>query len=146
MRRREIKPITFNVERSLLFLLAKAHQHVVSLCKEELSEYEITPSQFILLANLWKMDSASQAKLSKKTQIDPSTIAGVIDRLTEKRLVERQPSPEDRRAHQVILTERGKELEKELGIAAHKVREKIKSEIHPNDIKILGRLLKRLNR
>ena len=72
MRRREIKPITFNVERSLLFLLAKAHQ--------------------------------------------------------------------------VILTERGKELEKELGIAAHKVREKIKSEIHPNDIKTLGRLLKRLSR
>jgi len=136
--------MTFDVERSVGFLLAKAYQHVVSLCKEEFAFYEITPPQFILLAYLWKLDSVSQAELSETAQIDRTTIVGIVDRLAERGLVERQPHPEDRRVHLVILTARGWELEKELCMAAARVRNKITARILPGEYKTLLRLLERL--
>jgi len=136
--------MTFDVERSVGFLLAKAYQQVVSLYKEEFASYEITPQQFILLACLWELGSASQADLSKKTQIDRTTIVGIVDRLEEKGLVERQPHPGDRRVHRIILTISGRELEKELCVAANRVRNKIETRILPGEYKTLGRLLKRL--
>ena len=136
--------MTFDIERSVGFLLAKAYQHVVSLCKEELAVYEITPPQFILLAYLWKLDAVSQTELSEATQIDRTTIVGIVDRLVKKGLVERQQHPADRRAYRIILTTRGRELEKELCIAASRVRDKLTTRILPGEYKTLGRLLKRL--
>jgi DNA-binding MarR family transcriptional regulator len=141
---RRSKAMTFDVERSVGFLLAKAYQHVVSLYKEEFAVYKITPPQFILLAYLWKMDTVSQTELSEMTQIDRTTIVGIVDRLVEKGLVERQQHPEDRRAYRIILTARGRELETELRMAANRVRDKMTTRILPGEYKTLGRLLKRL--
>jgi DNA-binding MarR family transcriptional regulator len=136
--------MTFDVERSVGFLLAKACQHVVSLCKEEFAVYDITPPQFILLAYLWKQDAVSQTELSETAQIDRTTIVGIVDRLEEKGLVERQPHPEDRRVHQIVLTVNGRDLEKALCMAAVRVRDKMTARILPGEYKTLGRLLKRL--
>lgn len=136
--------MTFDVERSVAFQLAKAYQHVVSICKEEFAVYEITPPQFILLAFLWKLNTVSQTELSEKTQIDRTTIVGIVDRLEEKGLVERQSHPEDRRVYRIILTVRGRDLENKLCVAARRVRDKITTSILPGEYKTLGRLLKRL--
>ena len=137
--------MTFDVEKSVGFLLAKAHQHVVALFKEEFAAYEITPTQFILLAILWEMGSAPQAELSEKSHIDRTTIVGIVDRLAKRKLVERKAHPDDRRIHLITLTVRGRELEEELRIAASRVREKIKAKISPGDCKTLVCLLKRLH-
>ena len=136
--------MTFDIERSVGFLLAKAYKYVVSLCKEEFALYDITTPQFVLLTYLWKLDTVSQSELSDKTQIDRTTIVGIVDRLAERGLVERQPQPGDRRAHRIILTDRGRELERELCMAASRVQDKLTTRILPGEYKTLGRLLKRL--
>jgi DNA-binding MarR family transcriptional regulator len=138
--------MTFDVEKNVGFLLAKAYQKVASLYREELAAFAITPPQFILLAYLWKRDSISQAELSEKTQIDRTTIVRIADRLAEKGLVEHQPQPGDRRIHLIVFTARGRELEEELGMAEMRVRRKMISRISPDEYETLQAAFKKTSR
>ena len=97
-----------DIEKSVGFLLAKAYQRPVPYFKEEFDRYDLTPQQFGLLAFLWQEDGLSQTELSARSQIDRTTMGGIIDRLEKEGLIERRNHPEDRRAYQVFLTATGK--------------------------------------
>ena len=134
----------YDIEASVGFLLAKVYQRGYALFKSELDPYGITPQQFSLLAFLWLEDGLSQSELSGKTQIDRSTMGGLIDRLEKIGLVIRQPHPEDRRAYRIILTERGKELQPELCHLASKIRDQFTSPLSPDECANLRGLLEKL--
>ncbi len=134
----------FDIENSIGFLLAKVHQRGFALFKEQLDRYALTPPQFSLLAFLWQEDGLSQADLSAKSQIDRTTIGGLIDRLEKDGLVARLPHPDDRRAYRICLTDRGKSLEKELCKLAHTVQEKFIAQISREERVTLLQLLKKL--
>lgn len=134
----------FDIENSIGFLLAKVHQRGFALFKEPLDAYDMTPRQFSLLAFLWQQDGLSQADLSAKSQIDRTTIGGLIDRLEKDGLVARLPDPDDRRAYRICLTNRGKSLEKELCEIAHSVQEKFIAGITHEERDTLLQLLKKL--
>lgn len=108
----------YEIEKSIGFLLAKAYQRAGALFKEELDHFGLTPRQFSLLAFLWQQDELSQVELSERSQIDRTTICGLIDRLEKQELVERRPNPHDRRSYLISLTPRGRELEEPLCAAA----------------------------
>jgi DNA-binding MarR family transcriptional regulator len=114
-----------DIEKSVGFLLAKAYQRACALFKEEFDRYDLTPQQFGLLAFLWIENGLSQTELSARSQIDRTTVGGIIDRLEKETLVERRPHPDDRRAYQVFLTTKGKALEVELCDAANQVQNKV---------------------
>src|SRR5512138_2210829 len=92
-----------DMEKNIGFLLAKAYQRAHAIFKEEFDEYDLTPQQFGLLGFLWQEDGLSQAELSARSQIDRTTIGGLIDRLEKEGLVKRYSHPNDRRAYQVCL-------------------------------------------
>lgn len=133
-----------DIEKSVGFLLAKAYQRACALFKEEFDPYDLTPQQFGLLAFLWIEDGLSQAELSARSQIDRTTMGGIVDRLEKERLVERRPHPEDRRAYQVFLTARGKSLEEELWAVAKRVQEKVNAPLSAAERTTLIRLLEKL--
>jgi DNA-binding MarR family transcriptional regulator len=110
----------------------------------EFAAYEITPPQFVILAHLWKRDAISQTELSEITKIDRTTIGGIIDRLSERGLVERQSQTGDRRVHRIILTTDGKDLENELCMAAIRVRDNMTTRILPSEYTALQQILKKL--
>src|SRR6266545_254659 len=114
-----------DIEKSIGFLLAKAYQRACALFKEEFEIFELTPQQFGLLAFLWIEDGLSQAELSARSQIDRTTMGGIIDRLEKEGLVERRNHPDDRRAYQVFLTAEGNSLEDELCAMAAKVQSRV---------------------
>jgi DNA-binding MarR family transcriptional regulator len=135
-----------DIENTIGFLLAKVHQRGFSLFKEQLDPYNITPPQFSLLAFLWQRDGLSQAELSEKSQIDRTTMGGLIDRLTKEGLVQRLPHPEDRRAYRICLTARGKGLEKELCAIADSVLERFTAPLTPEECDTLRSLLIKMRR
>ncbi len=135
-----------DIENTIGFLLAKVHQRGFSLFKEELDPYNITPPQFSLLAFLWQRDGLSQAELSDKSQIDRTTMGGLIDRLAKEGLVQRLPHPEDRRAHRICLTARGKSLEKELCAIAVTVLDRFTSPLTTEECDTLRALLIKMRR
>jgi DNA-binding MarR family transcriptional regulator len=134
----------FQIEKSLGFLLAKVHQKGYALFKEQLDQYDLTPQQFALLAFLWLEDDLSQTELSAKTQVDRTTMGGLIDRLEKQELVTRLPNPEDRRAYRIKLTSRGKALEEELCTIARTVTDKFTQSISKEECDTLQRILQKM--
>jgi DNA-binding MarR family transcriptional regulator len=131
----------FDIETTVGFLLAKVHQRGFSLFKEQLDPYNLTPPQFSLLAFLWKEDGLSQAELSEKSQIDRTTMGGLVDRLEKEGLVQRLPHPEDRRAYRICLTERGKSLESGLCTIAQSTLDTFTHNLTPKECDTLRNLL-----
>ncbi len=136
----------FDIEKSVGFLLAKAHQRLYACFRDELRDYGITPPQFALLAFLWKRDGLSQVELAEKTTIDRSTIGGLLDRLEKGELVCRQPNPTDRRAYLIHLTQRGAALQDELGRRALRVRKQAMAGLTADEYATLCRLLDKIRR
>jgi DNA-binding MarR family transcriptional regulator len=71
--------------------------------------FEITLPRFDLLAQLDRApDGLTMGELSRRLMVTNGNVTGLIDRLVGEGLVARQPSPSDRRAHMVRLTDGGK--------------------------------------
>jgi len=133
-----------DIEKNVGFLLAKAYQRACALFKEEFDHYDLTPQQFGLLSFLWIEDGLSQTELSARSQIDRTTMGGIIDRLEKEVLVERRPHPDDRRAYQVFLTAKGKSLEEELCAVASQVQDKVNVPLTTEEQATLIRLLEKI--
>ncbi len=134
------------IEKSVGFLLAKAYQRACALFKEEFDRYDLTPQQFGLLAFLWIEDGLSQSELSARSQIDRTTMGGIIDRLEKEGLAKRANHPVDRRAFRVLLTSKGKSLEEELCSVANRVLDRFTSPLSNDEHATLIRLLEKIRR
>ena len=134
----------FDIEESVGFLVAKTYQRLFSCFRAMLEPYGITPPQFALLAFLWKQDGLSQVELSDKTEVDRTTLSGLIDRLQKLELVERRRHPADRRAWLVQLTPAGRSLEEKLVPLALQVREQFTANLGDGEYRQLCELLKKL--
>ncbi|MNV88130.1 HTH-type transcriptional repressor NicR [compost metagenome] len=75
-----------------------------------IGDSQLTPTQWGALVTLRAEGSLSQNQLGRLTFMDPATTQGVILRLVERQLVERQPDPQDRRRTSVSLTRAGQSL------------------------------------
>lgn len=133
-----------DIEKSVGFLLAKAYQRACAIFKEEFDSYDLTPQQFGLLGFLWIEDGLSQTELSAKSQIDRTTMGGIVDRLEKEELVKRLPHPDDRRAYQVLLTDKGKAMEDELCALAISAQKKLNAPLTAEEQATLIRLLEKL--
>ncbi|HEX9079994.1 MAG TPA: MarR family transcriptional regulator [Desulfuromonadaceae bacterium] len=131
----------YDIEKSVGFLLAKAYQRAWALFKEELDPFDMTPPQFGLMGFLWQQDGLTQVELSEKSQVDRTTVGGLIDRLEKIGMVERQPHPLDRRAYQIRLTEKGKEMELPLTRVAHQATARFTAGLEQVEIGELARFL-----
>ena len=75
----------------------------------ELSQHNLTPSQFHTLAAIKEHDfGCTMSDLAGETNQVSATMTGIVDRLVEHGLVERRRNPKDRRHVLVYLTQKGK--------------------------------------
>lgn len=75
-------------------------------------EFDLNPPQQMTLGLL--DEPRPMGELASQLQCDNSNITGIVDRLSDRGLVERRPSPGDRRVKLVALTDEGRELRSEL--------------------------------
>ena len=98
-------------EESTGFLLWQVTNLWQREIKKALEKYELTHSQFVLLASIhWLNDNkqnVTQILLSNYTKIDPMTTSTVLRTLQKKELIKRQEHKTDTRAKTVELTELG---------------------------------------
>ncbi|GAA3771838.1 MarR family winged helix-turn-helix transcriptional regulator [Flavobacterium ginsengiterrae] len=84
--------------------------------KKALEQYNITHSQFVLMASIhWHTihkQEATQIVLSSHTKIDPMTTSTVLRTLQQKNFIKRQEHAKDTRAKIVVLTDLGKDIAK----------------------------------
>ncbi len=93
-------------------LIRRLNQHSTAVFQQRLKAagHDLTPVQFSALARLADAPGIDQATLAGQIAYDRATIGGVVKRLEQKALIQRQPSETDRRAFNLYLTPTGTAL------------------------------------
>ncbi|MGE5372314.1 MAG: MarR family winged helix-turn-helix transcriptional regulator [Solirubrobacterales bacterium] len=99
------------LEQCLNFVLTRAQQSVHQLFKAQLAPFGVTPGQYGVLKCLWDENGQTAKQIAERLSLDGSTVTGILDRMENKGLIEKQVDPKDRRALRVVLTPAGQSLE-----------------------------------
>ncbi|MBX3496242.1 MAG: MarR family transcriptional regulator [Parvibaculum sp.] len=97
-----------NPERTTGFLLRDNSRLMRIAFTERVSG--LTQAQWGALARLSRHQGLNQVGLADLLEVQPITVARLIDKLAALGLVERRPDPKDRRAQQLFLTDKAQPL------------------------------------
>ena len=92
------------------YYIRRLHQIAVAIFLQETEAHGLTPVQYAALSKVGLTPGVDQRTLARSIGLDTSTIAGVVDRLEARGLMQRQPSLEDRRVRLLSLTQDGRNL------------------------------------
>lgn len=95
---------------TLLRELSGAYQSFEIYSSAHVRSLALTPAQFDIIATIGNTAGMSPKELGEKTLITKGTLTGVVDRLSDKKLVRRTASPSDGRCQIVRLTPQGEKL------------------------------------
>lgn len=98
-----------------------------------LEPYDLTASQWVVLACLWRQDGQPVTYISRQVQQIGGTISGVLDRMEKRKLVRRKRDASDRRVYRVFLTEKGANLINELPQVARSLWDTALEKITPEE-------------
>ena len=89
---------------SLGFLLADVSRLLRQSFQRRLEGSSLTLAQARALVYVSRHEGVRQVDLAEMLEVQPITLARLIDQLADAGLVERRPDPADRRAYQMFLT------------------------------------------
>jgi len=127
------------------FLLRRAHQRASLIFKNEFEVTSLTPQQFAVLAKLHEISEVTQNKLGRLVDMDPATLQGVIQRLTQRGLVLRTQDPSHKRRLKMQLTDEGLETVKKCFALGKQVTRGTLEPLDRTEQNELIRLLKRIS-
>lgn len=90
--------------------IRRLQQIAVAIFLQETEVHGVTPVQYAALQTVGQTPGIDQRTLARTIGFDTSTIAGVIDRLESRGLMQRDASAEDRRVRLLKLTGEGHTL------------------------------------
>jgi len=98
------------LDRSFGFLLHDIARLMRKRYEQRARPLGLTRAQGQVLAHLARHEGINQSGLAEVLEVEPITLARLIDRMEEAGLVERRDDPADRRAHRLYLTERARPM------------------------------------
>jgi len=137
--------IEYDLLPSLIgYHLRRAQIAVFNDFAREMADVQITPGQFGVIVLIGANGGLTQSALARAVGIERSTMVAVIDTLESRGIVERRPSPVDRRSYALALSDDGSKLLDRLKpmVRAHEAR--IAGELSGAEKQSLLDLLKRL--
>ncbi len=90
--------------------IRRLHQIAVAIFLQETEGHGLTPVQFAALQAVANEPGTDQRTLAGRIGLDTSTVAGVVDRLEARVLLQRNASPADKRVRLLTLTAEGAAL------------------------------------
>ncbi|HSD37232.1 MAG TPA: MarR family transcriptional regulator [Rhodocyclaceae bacterium] len=112
-----------------------------------LKDLGLSQAGWMTIAMAAKADEPlSQIELAQRLGVEGSTMVAMIDRLMSSGLLERQPSPTDRRVRLVVLTDAGNKLYERVKAEAEALRKELMAGIDPEHLRIATELLEHLER
>ncbi|KAB2338760.1 MarR family transcriptional regulator [Cytobacillus depressus] len=101
-------------EKDVVAIIEKELRYISGIIKQKgreiLSNYKITPPQFIALQWLFEEGDMTIGELSTKMYLAFSTTTDLVDRMEKNSLVKRVKDPNDRRVVRIHLLEEGERI------------------------------------
>ena len=94
----------------ILDLNRRAHTLAFDIVGPSMMPGELTMRQLRVLNVVAREPGLATNELSQRLGVSAPTASGIVERLTDKGLVERTDDPSDRRVHRLNLTDAGAEL------------------------------------
>ncbi len=117
---------------------------LIDALDRELSKFDISAPQFIVLASVANKEADSASGLCKSISYDPGAMTRMIDRLEQKGLVRRVPNAEDRRATNLEITTAGRALYPQLIAAKEAVAAQFLRGFGTDEVRLLESFLNRM--
>jgi DNA-binding MarR family transcriptional regulator len=130
--------------KRLNYLIRRMHQTADALFFAEVGGSDITPVQMASLRAIQARPGVDQLRLAHAIKLDRNTIAGVVRRLQEKKLIARKQDPKDRRSNLLFVAAAGEELLAELLPAADRAQRRMLNPLKPAERKLLLELIVRV--
>ncbi|MBI5320063.1 MarR family transcriptional regulator [Bradyrhizobium sp.] len=126
------------------YLFRRMQQIAVALFVEECRAFDLTPVQYAALVAIHTHPGIDATRLSAVIAFDRSTLGSVIERLETKKLIDRKPSPEDKRVKLLYLTRAGAAILRDIMPSVEKAQVRMLQPLKPADRKVLLALLTQL--
>ena len=94
----------------LWVVLSRAQSSVQAHLHESVSRHDLTLTEFAILEVLYHKGPLLLGEVQRRILVSSGGVTYLVDRLTQKGLVERQECPQDRRARYAALTDAGEAL------------------------------------
>lgn len=104
----------------------------------------LRPVEFTVLLLLLGNRDVTPKRLARALRVSPPNVTVLIDRLVERELVQRAPSPTDGRATLLQLTAAGAELARRAERASRTMEDGLVQALTPGERALLGELLHKL--
>jgi DNA-binding MarR family transcriptional regulator len=131
--------------RNTGFLISRTGMLAQRAFAERMSQVGLTPRAWGALNVLDHEGAITQQLLGRCIGMDPSTMVATIDELEGNGLVERRRNPQDRRAHALHLTDKGRKTLTEARKVARRAQEELLAPLSPEERRQLHELLLRVS-
>jgi DNA-binding MarR family transcriptional regulator len=129
------------VTKRLGYLLKHAQLRFAELSAEAMAPFGINGRLLAVLTVLEDRLPKSQQEVASRLGVDRTSMVLLLDELEQKRLVDRYPSPEDRRKNVVVLTASGLETLEKAGQAGDEAERHFLAGLSKTDAAAFRRLL-----
>lgn len=123
------------------YLLRQVSHLSQQFYNQKLESKGVSFSQDRVLSLVYENDGATQSDIQQDLIIRPSSLTKLIDVLETKKLVTRASDKDDARVKKIVLTEEGRQLEKQLWDIKETVEAEITKYLTEEDKSLLNRYL-----
>ena len=138
----------FDFSRMVCFLLDSTSNAMIRGYRPELTKFDLTYPQFLVMMTLWNDDNILIKDISKSTYFDSGTLTPILKRLESKSYIKRVSSKTDERAKLIVLTDEGRLLKEQTSYIFKNMECTI--ELTKNEeeeiVKVCNKILKKLDK
>jgi DNA-binding MarR family transcriptional regulator len=109
------------IERSFRFVLNDAARLMGKRFDQRCREIGLSRAQVKALAYILRNEGINQAALAELLEIEPISLARLVDRMEAAGWVERQADPNDRRARRLFVTEKSRPVFDQVAVVANDI-------------------------
>jgi len=99
-----------NITENLASKIARLYRKRVHIVAKELKHLNINSNQSILLVNIGRSPGLNQNQLTELLSLDKTNMSKLLKTLDERRLIDKQLNPSDKRYYQIYLSQKGEKL------------------------------------
>ncbi|KOA20020.1 multiple antibiotic resistance protein MarR [Clostridium homopropionicum DSM 5847] len=132
-------------DESIGQLTNQTNKKLMRYLNSKLELHDITLEQWNVLLKLSQHEKINQKQLADKVDKDQPTLARILDILERKKLVERKPNKEDKRAFTLHITDKGLSLKEKVEPFLESFFEIIILGISNEDLEIYKHVLTKIN-
>ena len=132
------------LNRNFLFLLHDVARLLRVEADKRARAHGMTRAQWAILVWLERQPGISQKELSELMEVEPMTVARLIDRLEGRGLVERRPDPRDRRIWRLHLRPGALPVLRKMDLERAEITQMLTDGIDAEDVRVTTEVLLRM--